>query len=148
MKTGFDYLGEHHCEAIVFSCIDFRFWRECAEFVDKGLGIRSFDFPSLPGSAKALLEEYPNGGVIWQCVSVPLELHAARKVVIINHEDCGAYGGSKVFEEDAAREQAFHEEELRKARKMILADFPDKEVILAYARLADNGSAVEFLTIE
>ncbi|NTU66489.1 MAG: hypothetical protein HGB08_01040 [Candidatus Moranbacteria bacterium] len=148
MKIKFNYKGVHHCEAVVLSCIDFRFWRESVEFIEKGLGIRSFDFPSVPGSAKAVNESYSIEETVKSCISVPMELHNAKKIVIINHEDCGAYGGSKEFGGDSAKEQSFHEEELRTAKRNILEHFPDKEVILVYARFADDGEAVEFLTIE
>ena len=56
MKIPFKFKDVHHCEAVVLTCIDFRFWRETLEFVEKKLGIETFDFPSLPGAAKAINE--------------------------------------------------------------------------------------------
>ena len=106
MKTKFNYKGIHSCEAVVLCCIDFRFWRETLEFAEKELGLKSFDFPSLPGAAKAINE---GNDLALGCVSVPCDLHHAKKIVIVNHADCGAYGGSSKFDGNSEAEQKFHE---------------------------------------
>jgi len=147
MKTSFKYKNIHHCEAVVLSCIDFRFWRETVEFVEKELGIKDFDFPSLPGSAKAI-NESNDETFVFGCISVPIELHHAKKVVIINHQDCGAYGGSAKFNGDEKAEQEFHEKELKKAKDKIVAVYPDIEVILVYARFADDKENIEFVVVD
>jgi carbonic anhydrase len=151
MKTEFNYQGVHSCEAVVLSCIDFRFWRETVEFAEKELGLASFDFPSLPGAAKAINE---GNELALGCVSVPCDLHHVSKIVIVNHADCGAYGGSGKFNEDVEAEQKFHEEELLRAKAKILEKYPaspaggpDKEVILVYAKLVDEGKNVEFVIL-
>ena len=147
MKIEFKFKDVHHCEAVVLTCIDFRFWRETLEFVEKELGLRTFDFPSLPGSAKAINECADEKDLAMQCIGVPCDLHHAQKIIIVNHEDCGAYGGSAKFNGDSEAEQKFHEEELKKSKAKILNIFPDKEVILIYAKLADNKERIEFLTV-
>ncbi len=119
MKLPFKFKNIHACEAVVLTCIDFRFWRETLEFAEKELNIKSFDFPSLPGAAKAI-NECIDGDIVRQCISVPDDLHHAKKLVIINHQDCGAYGGAKVVNGDEAAEQKFHEGELKKAQIKIL----------------------------
>lgn len=146
MKTSFKFKDIHSCEAVVLTCIDFRFWKETVEFVEKELGIKSFDFPSLPGAAKAINES--NGSdLALKCISVPCDLHHAKKIVLINHQDCGAYGGSAKFQEDMDIEQRFHEEELKKAKEKLVEKYPDKEYILIYAKLVDGGENVEFVTV-
>lgn len=130
----------------MLTCIDFRFWRETLEFVEKELGLETFDFPSLPGSAKAVNECLAEADLAMQCISVPCQLHEAKKIVIVNHEDCGAYGGSGKFV-TREEEQKFHEEELKKAEEKILQSFPEREVILVYAKLDEAKENVEFLTI-
>ena len=57
MKQEFKYKGIHFCEAVVLACIDFRFWKKTMKFVEGsppagGLGIKSYDFPKMPGAAK------------------------------------------------------------------------------------------------
>lgn len=147
MKTSFKFKDIHQCDAVVLTCIDFRFWRETLEFVEGELGIKTFDFPSLPGSAKTVNECMNKGDLAFKCISVPCELHHAKKIVIVNHEDCGAYGGSSKFE-TREEEQLFHEGELKKAKDKLIDKYPDKEYILAYARLTDDKENVEFLIVE
>lgn len=146
-KVPFQYKGTHHCQAVVLSCIDFRFWKETKQFIEQQLGISSYDFPKLPGAAKAI-NEAQEGSIALQCISVPVDLHHVEKIVIINHSDCGAYGGAKVFEGDADKEQAFHQVELKKAKDVLKAKYPEKQVITAYAKLVDNAAAIEFFVVE
>lgn len=146
-KMKFNFKGVHYCVAVVLTCIDFRFWRETIEFIEEKFKIKDFDFPSLPGSAKAINES--NGDdVSFKCISVPVELHHTQKIIIVNHEDCGAYGGSEKFNGNSAEEQAFHERELHKAKEKILAKYPDKEVIILYVRLDDAKANMEFIRFD
>lgn len=146
MKLPFNYKNIHTCEAVVLCCIDFRFWRETVEFVEKELGIKSFDFPSLPGAAKAVNDAPDDSNIAMKCISVPCDLHHVKKIVLINHQDCGAYGGSAKFNSDEQAEQKFHEQELKKAGEKLAAKFPDKQIILAYAKL-NRDSEIEFVRV-
>jgi carbonic anhydrase len=143
----FQYKGIHNCEAVVLTCIDFRFWRKTLEFIEEKLGIKIFDFPSLPGAAKAINECVTDNDLAMKCIEVPCDLHQAKKIVIVNHEDCGAYGGSKKFKGDGEAERIFHGEELKKAKEKILKRYPDREIILIYAKLVERGENIEFLTV-
>lgn len=146
MKLLFKYKNIHSCDAVVLSCIDFRFWKETAEFVEKELGINSFDFPSLPGAAKAINESNSND-LAMSCISVPCDLHHVKKIVIVNHQDCGAYGESAKFKGDEVAEQKFHEEELNKAKAKLVTKYPDKEIILVYAKLDESKENIEFIKV-
>lgn len=147
MIVPFKFKDIHSCEAVVLTCIDFRFWKETVEFVELELGIKNFDFPSLPGSAKAINESIGDD-LAMSCISVPCDLHHVQRIVIINHQDCGAYGGSGKFNGSDEEEQKFHEEELKKAKDKILTKYPDKEVVLVYAKLTDEKENVNFLTVK
>ena len=147
MKIPFSYKNIHFCEAVVLACIDFRFWRETIKFVEDELGIASYDFPQMPGASKAINDCQGETDVPFQCVGVSCNLHHAARVVIVNHADCGAYGGSKEFSGDDEAEQKFHEVQLKSAREKILKYYPGKEVILAYAKLVDGGENIEFILV-
>jgi carbonic anhydrase len=148
MKVDFNYKDVHSCEAVVLACIDFRFWRETMRFVEEELGLKSYDFPKLPGAAKSINDCLSEVDVAMKCIGVPCDLHHVEKIVIVNHADCGAYGGSVQFNGDAEAEQKFHEGELKKAKEKISAEYPGKEVILAYAKLVDGGENIEFIRID
>jgi len=147
MKYGFKYKGIHSCEAVVLACIDFRFWKETIKFVEEELGIKTYDFPKMPGASKAINDCQNEVDVPMKCIGVPCDLHHAEKIVIVNHADCGAYGDSAQFKGDVEAEQKFHEGELRAAKEKILKYYPGKEIILAYAKLVDGGESVEFIIL-
>jgi len=148
MKLPFKYKNIHSCEAVVLTCIDFRFWRQILEYIDKELSIKSFDFPSLPGAAKAINECQNDNDLAMSCIAVPCDLHHVKKLVIVNHADCGAYGGSKRFNGDTQAEQKFHETELKKAKAKVLAKYLDLQIILVYAKLDHKNESIEFIKVE
>jgi len=148
MKYKFQYKGIHSCEAVVLACIDFRFWKETMQFVEEELEIKTYDFPKMPGAAKAINDCLSEVDVPMECIGVPCNLHRIQKIVIVNHADCGAYGGSSQFDGDIEAEQKFHEGELRKAKEKILKYYPGKEIILVYAKLVDGGESIEFVKVE
>ena len=148
MKLPFKYKDIHTCDAVVLCCIDFRFWKETMKFVEEELGINAYDFPKMPGSAKAINESQNEVDVSMKCIGVPCNLHHVEKIVIVNHADCGAYGGSVEFKGDLEAEQKFHEGELQKAKVKILAQYPGKEVILTYAKLVDGGEDIDFIIVK
>jgi carbonic anhydrase len=147
MQTLFKYKGIHRSEAVLVACIDFRFWQETATFVKQELGIQDFDLATLPGAAKAINEYKTDEDIAIQCVGIPCELHHSQKIIIINHEDCGAYGGSEKFAGDQEAELQFHIKELKKAQEIVSKKFPQQEVILAYAKLINDKENIEFIKI-
>ncbi len=147
MQTLFKYKNIHQSEAVVVACIDFRFWQETVDFVKRELGVQVFDFSTLPGAAKAINEYKTDNDTAIQCIGIPCELHHSQKIIIINHEDCGAYGGSEKFAGDQVAELQFHTKELKKARVILSEKFPQQEIILAYAKLINNKENIEFVKI-
>lgn len=145
MRVAFSYKDQHSCEAVVLACIDFRFWKETIQFVEEELGIKTYDFPKMPGAAKAINDCLSEVDVAMKCIGVPCDLHHVSKIVIVNHADCGAYGGSSQFKGDSEAEQKFHEGELKKAKEKISAQYPGKEIILAYAKLVNEEEEIEFV---
>lgn len=148
MKLKFNYKDIHSCEAVVLSCIDFRFWKETLEYVEKELKIKTFDFPSVPGGAKAINELGDDVNLAMECIGVPVKLHHVKKIIIVNHQDCGAYGGSANFKNNEKAEQEFHEMELKKAKNILTGMYPEKEIILLYAKLVDDKQNIEFVKVE
>jgi hypothetical protein len=146
-KLPFRFKGAHHCQAVVLACIDFRFWKETMNFIEDFLGIESYDFPKLPGSAKAI-NESKDGDISMMCVGVPCDLHGVEKIVIVNHSDCGAYGGLKKFDGNQDEERIFHHQELRKAKGVISEKYPEKEILLVFAKLVNDQSEIEFEIVD
>jgi len=61
-------------------------------------------------------------------VDISVKLHHIKQVILIHHEECGAYGNESTFKR--------HEADLKKARDVILAKHPDLQVDLYYLTLS------------
>jgi len=57
-----------------------------------------------------------------------IRLHHTKKVMLLSHHDCGAYGGFTKFENDREKELAFHTQEHKKAQQTIKAQFPEMQI--------------------
>ena len=60
-------------------------------------------------------------------VEISRRLHSVKTVILINHEDCGAYGEAGTLDRHAA--------DLRTAGDKIKASFPDLAVELYYMHI-------------
>jgi carbonic anhydrase len=83
----------HTCQTIVFRCMDFRITAPAfAELLaqEKIGQPGEYDLISLAGSAKAILD----GGkdLLLEQIKIAVKLHGVKKVVLIMHDQCGAYG--------------------------------------------------------
>jgi len=128
---------DHHCQALVLLCIDFRFWQATLRFVKNQLKIKSFDILALAGGAKSLaclaVRRASSTKKIYQRtvldnIKISIQLHQIKKIILVNHQDCGAYGGSQQFK-SLKKEITFHQKELQKARRLLKRLYPRLRVI-------------------
>ena len=121
-------------EVLLLSCMDYRLLDEIVHYMD-GRGLTDkYDHVILAGaSLGALVDAKPEwGATFWNHVEVAKELHHIKKVMIIDHRDCGAY---KVFigpdtAKDRETETRFHTEQLRKLADALAARHSDLSVEL------------------
>ncbi len=136
----------HTCEALVLSCIDFRFHEGFLDKVRTELGIASFDIVALAGGAKNIVspESQAFVDVVLRNLEISAKLHGIKKIILTNHMDCGAYGGSKSFA-SPEEETNFHKSELSRARAIVQKQFPklDVETYIVYK----EGSEVKLLRV-
>jgi hypothetical protein len=116
------------CDAIVVRCIDFRFIHYIRNFTDTELAGKTYDVIGLAGATK----DWPE---VIKEVDISERLHGPRQLVLINHEDCGAYGA------DGTPER--HTADLRQARDAVRAKYPDLQVDLYYLHLDGTFEAVD-----
>lgn len=88
-----------------------------------------FDLIQIAGSSKNLTSLLEKEGKITllENIGISTRLHNSQKLILVNHIDCGAYGGSKNFK-SRKEEIKFHEEELKKAKEIIQRKFPQLPV--------------------
>lgn len=110
----------HTCDALVVSCIDFRFQKYIRQWLDENFGDKTFDYVGYAGGSKDL-------DTIMKQLDISVRLHHIKHVVLMHHEECGAYG------EESTPER--HSQDLLKAQKMIQEKYPDLQVDLFYILL-------------
>lgn len=132
---------KHTARALVFHCMDFRFVSGIQKFLaERGLK-DIFDLVAFAGSAKNLAspDEPSDRAFALRQMDIARRLHGISEVLLFNHLDCGAYGGSSAFA-SAAEEHDRHVADLGKAREIIRQRFPDLTVHLLIAFLDGKGS--------
>jgi carbonic anhydrase len=113
-------MSTHTCEAIVVHCIDFRFQQYLNDWLVERFGERNYDRVSLAGGV------FDFHSILKQ-VEISHRLHSIRKAVLVNHEDCGAYGKEGTPER--------HRADLLEAERKIKDLFPDLDVEIYYLHL-------------
>ena len=133
----------HHCEALVIHCIDFRFHEAIRDFLRDKLGIKNYDLLTIPGAAKhftAIGSTARREGLL-EDIGISVRLHHPKEIILINHADCGAYGG-RVACPDEVSEEAMHRAALEEARSVISGQYPGVIVKSYYAGMRDQTVAV------
>ncbi len=113
-------MNDHIPKAIVITCIDFRFQEDINNWLGNNFQPKTYDRGAFAGAAKSL-------DTILAQIEVAQRLHHIKKAVIINHEDCGAYGENGHVDHQIR--------DLHHARKMINKHFPGLKVETYYLHL-------------
>lgn len=106
-------MHDHHCEAIVVTCIDFRLQEAINRWISLNFQLKTYDRVALAGGVKNL-------AIIMDEIEIAVRLHHIKKVVLINHEDCGAYGETGTPQK--------HSEDLKATKAKVKTLYPDLEV--------------------
>jgi carbonic anhydrase len=78
-------MSANTCEAVVVHCYDFRIQHFLNDWLTKRFGIRNYDRISVPGGVREF-------AYVQSQIQMSSKLHNVKKVILINHEDCAAYG--------------------------------------------------------
>lgn len=132
----------HTCKGVALHCIDFRFRRRLEEFLHERFSEEEYDLIVVAGGVKNIVAEESDSGFLVEQFDTSLRLHAPSVIVLLQHEDCGAYGGSAAFESFEA-ELDFQKEELQKAAALLQGRFPKVTVERYLIRLSGEALLVE-----
>lgn len=113
-------MTKHIAQAFVVACMDFRFQKYLHEWLATQMQDKTYDFVGYAGSTKSL-------DVIMSQLDISKRLHEIKEVVLIHHEDCGAYGAESTPER--------HATDLHKAKDVILKKYPDLQIRTLYLHL-------------
>jgi len=125
----------HYCKNLLIRCMDFRFHRQLDDtldrlFSDEG-GFGDYDSPGVAGGGSKAVIDPESQPTVFLAIDIAKEKHGIERIVIVDHIDCGAYGGSSKFG-DSVEEEKFHREKLREAKKIIKNNYPSLKIILLY----------------
>jgi carbonic anhydrase len=118
----------HHCQAVIVCCIDFRFQKNIRKWTDENLKDQMYDLVGLAGSTKDL-------DTILKQIDISVHLHHISQVVLIHHEECGAYGAESTLEK--------HTADLHKAKSAIHSRYPYLDISLYYLKLSGEFTPIQ-----
>ncbi len=102
-------------------------------WVSSAKGFKNFDLVKIAGGAKALAgDASPERDFVLSQIKTSVRLHGTKRIVLMLHRDCGAYGGSKSFE-NADGEVTSHAERLVAAKKFLNNEVPGVPVDIYFA---------------
>lgn len=122
----------HTTEALLLSCMDYRLVDDTARYMD-GRGLTNqYDHVILAGASLGVLNnQFKNWSkTFWEHLKVAIDLHHIKRVILMDHRDCGAY---KVilqadFSKDLQMETRIHGKFLRELMVVIHKTYPELEV--------------------
>lgn len=121
-------------DTVLLTCMDFRLMDNIERYMGER-GLRdNYDHVILAGaSLGALTDKYPAWNrTFWDHLEVAIQLHNNKRLMVIDHRDCGAYKVilGEDFHKMPKRETDVHAEHLRKLRDAVKQKFSALDVEL------------------
>jgi carbonic anhydrase len=130
----------HHCKALLVQCMDFRLMKGIRTFLDQNGLTGDCDIVSVAGAVKGIADTSAPSDTefVLKQIGLSHELHAIKHLILMNHLDCGAYGGSAAFA-SPEEERAKHLADLRRSRDILKQKYPELEIKLVIAKIDGEG---------
>jgi hypothetical protein len=115
----------YQCDAAIVWCFDNRFDLGFRKYL-KRAGIVYTDPIKVAGGAKCLAspEQESEREFVLDQIRTSIRLHRTKRVILMVHSDCGAYGGLEAFKNDAAAEAEHLRLELHLAARNLRSAIP------------------------
>lgn len=126
---------KYRCDAAIVWCFDNRFELGFRKFL-KRIGVLSSDPIKIAGGAKCLAspQQQSDRQFVLDQIETSMRLHGTRRVILMLHSDCGAYGGlAGGFQGDRKAEAEHHHRELRAAAAFLNQVHPEIAVEAYFA---------------
>jgi hypothetical protein len=120
---------KYQCDAAIVWCFDNRFELGFRKYL-KRIGVVNSDPIKVAGGAKSLAspEQERDREFVLEQIRKSIRLHDTRRVILMLHSDCGAYGGLAAFNHDVQAERIHHRNELRAAGEYLAHQLPGMEI--------------------
>jgi hypothetical protein len=124
-------------EVLVIHCGDYRFQGAFHEFLNRCLNLNeNYDLMVIPGGplSLTLFEYLPKySWASWKWFRFFVEKHRIRRLVLIQHQDCGWYQTMPLHLHDSPELRKRQEQDLERVAKTLKRDFPELTLELYYA---------------
>ncbi len=93
-KNIYKIIMSHKCKTLIFRCMDFRLRLSDFSKLLESIGCPegSYDLVSVAGSGKDFLSEKNEADFLFKQIEISVCLHKAEEIIILYHDNCGAYG--------------------------------------------------------
>lgn len=122
--------GTGQADVLLLSCIDYRLPGKIARYMEGRGFAANYDHVILAGaSLGAVNSVYPHWGQTFrEHLELAIRLHGVRRVILLDHRECGSY--RVIFGTNLAgdAEKAQHAQELHRLAREIRATHPEMEV--------------------
>lgn len=105
---------EKRCQRLVLTCMDYRFEKIYNHHIET---LGGSDRIAFAGASKSIVDEDTRATALKQ-IKLAYELHEIEEVYILDHEDCGGYGGKEAVSSNE-EEMEIHRKTALKAKEII-----------------------------
>jgi carbonic anhydrase len=117
--------------ALAVTCIDYRLVDDAVKFFDAKHLTNDYDQVSLAGaSLAAVSDKFPSSNAAcWDHIGIAKTLHHIKKVIVVDHRDCGAYkvAYGKDYQGEGAAETAQHKGVMEQVKAKLAKLHPELE---------------------
>jgi len=127
--------SKHTCTALILHCMDFRLGKPIKQYLQERGLLGDCDIVSIAGASKNIARptEPTDREFALRQIRTSVRLHEIKKVIVMNHTDCGAYGGRSSPEDRESQHIAD-----MKSAKLAIQNIC-RTVNLAFARIDQNN---------
>jgi carbonic anhydrase len=121
--------GPKGVTALGITCIDYRLVDDGVKFFDSQKLTNDYDQVALAGaSLAAVSDKFPeSNAAFWNHIGIAKQLHNIKKVIVLDHRDCGAFkvAYGKAYRGDRAGETAQHKAVMQQVKDRLAKEHPD-----------------------
>ncbi|MBU1180137.1 hypothetical protein KJ885_04290 [Patescibacteria group bacterium] len=133
---------------MLIHCMDFRLHEDIKNWMQNQGILGDTDLVSVAGAGKDIINpEWPlYREYVLRQVQLSIKLHDMKRVILMHHTDCGAYGGKSAFGGSPEKEEQKHIADMQGAAALLKQKWPDLQVSLVLAKM-EGDKVVEFKEI-
>lgn len=127
-------------KAVIITCIDYRIQSVVDNWIKDNNYTGGFDRISIAGVTKNMVKPIQTRlrATLLRELGLSIKLHNPQKIILMDHEDCGAFREDNTISENASfnEDREIHIRFLSDAKKMLKKYYPEKEIETYYVKLS------------